>query len=191
MKILGIDPGTNILGFGVIEYSNKSFKHIDHGIFKLDHLETYEKLSNIFEGIQALIEKHQIDEFAVEAPFFGENAQSMLKLGRAQGVAIAAAAMLKTPITEYAPKKIKLSLTGKGYSSKEQVAQMVKQLLQLKRLPQTLDASDALAVAITHSLQNKVEIKNQEKSNKGNLIPSKKGKNSWDAFIKNNPDRIA
>ena len=187
MKILGIDPGTNILGFGIIEQKGNQFIHIDHGILKLDKLDTYEKLSTIFTDIQEIIKKFKIDEVAIEAPFFGENAQSMLKLGRAQGVAIAASAMLKLPVTEYAPKKIKLSLTGKGYSSKEQVAEMVKQLLSLKRLPQTLDASDALAIAITHCMQNKLTVKGESQPIKA----KKKSKGGdWNSFIKNNPDRL-
>lgn len=188
MKILGIDPGTNILGFGIIIQKGNSFEHVDHGILKLDKLETYEKLATIFKDIQKIIQKHNVDHVAIEAPFFGENAQSMLKLGRAQGVAIAAAAMLNIPVTEYAPKKIKLALTGKGYSSKEQVAQMVKQLLNLKRLPQTLDASDALGIAITHSMQNKFDIEGKSQTIKKSRSKSSKG--GWDSFIKNNPDRI-
>lgn len=186
MKILGVDPGTNIIGFGIIEKNGNHFKVIDYGILRLDKLETYDKLGKIFEDIQAIIKKYEIKELAIEAPFFGDNAQSMLKLGRAQGVAIAAAAMLKIPVTEYAPKKVKLSLTGKGYSSKEQVAQMVKQLLNLKTMPQTLDATDALAIAITHCMQNKVSANTGTKTKRSG---GKKG--GWEAFLKDNPNRIA
>lgn len=178
MVILGIDPGTNILGFGVIQKKGNQFQCIDHGILRLDKLDTYEKLKVIYQELQILIDKHPIDLMAIEAPFFGKNAQSMLKLGRAQGVAIAAAAIKELPVVEYAPKKVKMALTGKGFSSKEQVASMVGKLLNLKRMPQTLDATDALAVAICHGLQGQHNSK------------VKDGTNNWADYIKKNPDKL-
>lgn len=183
MRILGIDPGTNILGFGVIRKEGNNYIAVDHGILRLNKMETYEKLSEIFTGVQALIEKHNIKEVSIEAPFFGDNAQSMLKLGRAQGVAIAAAATLNIPVTEYAPTKIKMAVTGKGYSTKEQVSQMVVRLLNLKNKPVTHDASDALAIALTHALQGNASVETK--------MPSKKkAKGNWDSFLRENPNRI-
>lgn len=178
MIILGIDPGTNILGFGIIEVKGNQFIAIDYGILRLEKLETYEKLKVIFREITEIIKKHPIDLMAIEAPFFGKNAQSMLKLGRAQGVAIAAAGMQNLEVIEYAPKKIKMAITGKGFSSKEQVAIMVTKLLNLKSKPITLDATDALAAAICHGLQ-------------GNIPKTKKSSsNKWEDFVKKNPDKL-
>jgi len=177
--ILGVDPGTNILGFGVIQSDGKQFKVLDYGIIRLDKLDTYEKLKVIYTDLEKIIQKHSAEVLAIEAPFFGKNAQSMLKLGRAQGVAIACAAMHGLPVIEYAPKKIKMALTGKGFSTKEQVAAMVKQILNLKKMPQTLDATDALGVAICHCLQGQVQVKTKKSSS-----------NNWEDFIKNNPDKL-
>ena len=176
--ILGIDPGTTIMGFGLIMVFNKKMKFLQLNELNLkkydDH---YLKLKLIFERTIELIDTHHPDEIAIEAPFFGKNVQSMLKLGRAQGVAMAAGLSREIPITEYSPKKIKMAITGNGNASKEQVAKMLQNLLELKTLPKNLDATDGLAAAVCHFYnEGKVEI----------------GKNysGWDAFVKQNPKKI-
>ncbi|PCI98837.1 MAG: crossover junction endodeoxyribonuclease RuvC [Flavobacteriales bacterium] len=175
--ILGIDPGTNIMGYGILQIKNNKMSLIAMGSIELNKLENHAlKLKKIFERTQYLINEYKPDEFAIEAPFLGKNPQSMLKLGRAQGVSMAAALSKDIPVSEYAPKKIKQSITGKGIASKEQVAGMLKNLLKLKSLPKHLDATDGLAVAVCHYFQ--MGKPNSEKSYSG-----------WDAFIKKNPKR--
>ena len=148
------------------------------GVLNLQKLTTHaNKLKRIFERTLALIDEYKPDELAVEAPFFGKNVQSMLKLGRAQGVAIAAALYRDIPIYEYAPKKIKMAITGKGNGSKEQVAAMLKSLLNIQELPKQLDATDGLAAAVCHFFQK----------GEGN---QKRSYSGWDSFLKNNPDRL-
>ena len=174
--ILGIDPGTNILGYGIIGINKNKMELISTGIVRMEKLENHQlKLKKIFESITHIIDEYYPDEVAVEAPFFGKNVQSMLKLGRAQGVAMAATLVKDLPIVEYAPRKIKQSLTGKGSASKEQVAEMIKNLLSLNSLPKELDASDGIAVAICHYYQ---KTKTQEKTYSG-----------WDAYLKANPKK--
>lgn len=176
--ILGIDPGTTLMGYGVIEINTKSPVLITMGVIDLKKLEDhYVKLSKIFERVIGLIDAFHPDELAIEAPFFGKNVQSMLKLGRAQGVAIAAALSRQIPIFEYAPRKIKMSITGNGNASKEQVAQMLKQTLLFDEIPGDLDATDGLAAAMCHFYQRK---------------PLNDGKtfNSWKDFINKNPGRV-
>ena len=174
--ILGIDPGTNILGYGLIGINKNSMELISTGIVRMQKLENHQlKLKKIFESITHIIEEYLPDEVAVEAPFFGKNVQSMLKLGRAQGVAMAATLVKGIPIVEYAPRKIKQSLTGKGSASKEQVAEMIKNLLKLNSLPKELDASDGIAVAICHHYQKNHK---QEKTYWG-----------WNAYLKANPKK--
>ena len=162
--IMGIDPGTNIMGFGIIRIKNNNMQLIELNELNLskekDH---YIKLSYIFKRTSELIKQYVPDEIAIEAPFFGKNVQSMLKLGRAQGVAMAAGLNLKIPITEYSPKKIKLSITGNGNASKEQVAKMLQSILKIKTLPKKLDSTDGLAAAVCHyynynNITNKKEI---------------------------------
>ncbi|WP_238987307.1 crossover junction endodeoxyribonuclease RuvC [Confluentibacter flavum] len=172
--ILGIDPGTSIMGFGLIKVTGKSMQFIQLNELDLkkydDH---YLKLKLIFERTIELIESHHPDEIAIEAPFFGKNVQSMLKLGRAQGVAMAAGLSRQIPITEYSPKKIKMAITGNGNASKEQVAKMLQSLLGLKTLPKNLDATDGLAAAVCHFYNDgKVEVG--------------KSYTGWDAFVKQN-----
>ncbi|MFT5157755.1 MAG: crossover junction endodeoxyribonuclease RuvC, partial [Bacteroidia bacterium] len=141
--ILGIDPGTNIMGYGVLGCNNKSYELISMGVINLQKYDTHAlKLKRIFERCLGLIESYKPDEMALEAPFFSKNVQSMLKLGRAQGVAMAAALYRDIPIFEYAPKRIKQSITGKGTASKEQVAAMLKSLLKFEEIPKNLDATD-------------------------------------------------
>lgn len=179
--ILGIDPGTNILGYGVIKTSGKNnIELVVLGVIDLkkygDH---YLKLKAIYERVQQLVTEYLPDEMAIEAPFFGKNVQSMLKLGRAQGVAMAAALSRDVPIFEYAPRKIKQAITGQGEASKEQVAAMLKSILGVKDFEQKyLDATDGLAAAVCHHYQQT------------SPLAGLSGSKGWDAFIKNNPDRI-
>lgn len=176
--ILGIDPGTTIMGFGLIRIVQKKMEFIQLNELQLSKYDDhYTKLRHIFDRTIELIETHHPDEIAIEAPFFGKNVQSMLKLGRAQGVAMAAGLSRDIPITEYEPKKIKMAITGNGNASKEQVAKMLQQLLNLKELPKNLDSTDGLAAAVCHFF------------NSGKVVV---GKNytGWDAFVKQNQDRI-
>ena len=176
--ILGIDPGTSIMGYGIIHIQNKKIILIKMDVLNLTNVKTHEnKLKKIFETTLELIELYKPDEFAVEAPFFGKNVQSMLKLGRAQGVSMAASLYKNIPIFEYSPKKIKMSITGNGNASKEQVAGMLKSLLGISEMPKQLDATDGLAAAVCHFFQ------------KDNLT-NKKDYSGWGAFVKNNPKRI-
>ena len=176
--ILGIDPGTTIMGFGLIKVINKKMEFIQLNELNLkkydDH---YVKLKLIFERTIELIETHHPDEIAIEAPFYGKNVQSMLKLGRAQGVAMAAGLSREIPITEYLPKKIKMAITGNGNASKEQVAKMLQGMLGLKTLPKNLDATDGLAAAVCH-------FYNMGKPTVG------KSYTGWDAFVKQNEKRV-
>jgi crossover junction endodeoxyribonuclease RuvC len=175
--ILGIDPGTNIMGYGLIKksYSKIHFLYLD--VLLLHKIDSHNlKLKKIFETTNKIIQNYAPDEVAIEAPFLSKNAQSMLKLGRAQGAAIIASVSNNIPIVEYAPKKIKLAITGRGQASKEQVAGMLVNMLGLKKIPKYLDATDGLAAAVCHALQNDKIIKNK--------------KNSWSQFIKQNPKRI-
>jgi crossover junction endodeoxyribonuclease RuvC len=174
--ILGIDPGTNVMGYGLISVKGNQLTLIQFGVVHLSKYADHAlKLSKIFERISHIIDEYHPDEMAIEAPFFGTNVQSMLKLGRAQGVAIAAAISKQVPIFEYAPKKIKQSVTGSGNASKEQVAAMLSKLLMFQEIPKLLDATDALGVAVCHYFQ------------KGDV---KKSKGGWNAFIKDNPDKV-
>ena len=176
--ILGIDPGTNIMGYGLILVEGKQFNVIQYGVIHLKKYETHElKLKKIFDRVAGIIDEFNPDMVALEAPFYGQNVQSMLKLGRAQGVAMAAALSRDIPITEYSPKKVKQSVTGNGNASKEQVAEMLKTLLKLTETPKLLDATDALAVALCHQFHN------------GRLQTS--GRNAgWKSFIEENPGRV-
>lgn len=178
--ILGIDPGTVVMGYGLIGIQKKQVHLISLGIIKLDKLDDHTlRLKKIFERTTALIEQYHPDELAIEAPFFGKNVQSMLKLGRAQGVAIAAAITKEMVVNEYSPKKIKQSITGNGNASKEQVAAMLQNLLKFKETPEFLDATDGLAAAYCHFLQN----------GSGAGTAGKKF-NSWKAFASANPAKI-
>lgn len=152
--ILGIDPGTNIMGYGVIHEKGKSVELIGIGIVNMHKMEGhFNKIKHIYERTLQLIDGFKPDELAIEAPFQGKNVQSMLKLGRAQGAAISAALTRTIPIFEYAPRKIKLSITGSGAASKEQVAGMLIKILKIADIPETLDATDGLAVAMCHYYQ--------------------------------------
>lgn len=176
--ILGIDPGTNIMGFGVIQTEGKTPVYIDMGMLDFrkqgDH---YMKLKAIFNTTIKLIENYSPDELAIEAPFYGKNIQSMLKLGKAQGVAIAAALSKDMPVFEYAPRKIKLAITGVGQASKEQVSNMLGRMLGITDMKDNFDASDGLAAAVCHFYEKSSPISNSSSKN-------------WTEFIKKNPDRI-
>ena len=175
--ILGIDPGTNVMGYGIIHIKDNKMSLIAMGSIEMNKLAThYLKLQKIFERTAYLIEEYKPDEVALEAPFMGKNPQSMLKLGRAQGVSMAAALTKNIPVSEYAPKKIKQSITGQGTASKEQVAGMLKNILKLKTLPKHLDATDGLAVAVCHYYQM-------------GKPTSEKNYSGWEAFVKDNPKR--
>ncbi len=178
--ILGIDPGTQILGFGVIHIKGKKASYVDMGVINLkkekDHFVTLQKIT---AEVSALIEKHMPDELAIEAPFYGKNPQVMLKLGRAQGAAIAAALLKNIPIFEYAPRSVKLAITGKGAASKEQVAIMVQKLLNICCPQQYADATDALSIAVCH-YYHRASL----------MAVGTKRESSWESFVKNNPDKV-
>lgn len=177
--ILGIDPGTIVMGYGLIHVIDNNIKPLSIGVIKLEKLDDHAlRLKKIFERTVGIIEEYKPDELAIEAPFFGKNVQSMLKLGRAQGVAIAAALSKNIPITEYSPKKIKMAITGNGNASKEQVAAMLKQMLGIDTEKAYLDATDALGAAVCHHFQNKP-------GGSG----AKKSYGSWKAFVNDNPKR--
>ena len=177
---MGIDPGTNVMGYGVIGINGKKPELVVMGVIQLSKFEShYKRLHRIFERVTGLVEQYLPDELAIEAPFFGKNVQSMLKLGRAQGVAMAAALSRDIPIAEYAPLSIKQSVTGTGSASKERVAEMLRHLLKIpkEKMPHLLDATDALAAAMTHFYETqKPQIS--------------RGPKSWAEFIAKNPDRI-
>ena len=176
--ILGIDPGTTIMGFGLISVRNKKMSFLQLNELQLQKYDDpYIKLKLIFERTIELIDTWNPDEIAIEAPFFGKNVQSMLKLGRAQGVAMAAGLSRQIPVTEYSPKKIKMAITGNGNASKEQVAKMLQSLLTLKELPTNLDATDGLAAAVCHFYNS-------------GKITGGKNYTGWAAFVKNNPGKV-
>lgn len=176
--ILGIDPGTTIMGFGLIKVIGKKMEFLQLNELKLSKYDDhYVRLKHIFERTIELVDTFHPDEIAIEAPFFGKNVQSMLKLGRAQGVAMAAGLSREVPITEYSPKKIKMAITGNGNASKEQVAKMLQSLLGLKELPKNLDSTDGLAAAVCHFYN-------------GNKLDTGTNYTGWAAFVKQNEDRI-
>jgi len=175
--ILGIDPGTTIMGYGIINVKNKKLEMEAMGVLNLSKIKDHPmKLERIFSRTLQLIDEYHPDFLAIEAPFYGKNVQSMLKLGRAQGVAIAAAVYRSVPIEEYSPKRIKQSITGSGNASKEQVAKMLQTLLKIDKLPKDLDATDGLAAAVCHYFQN-------------NLTSGSKKYGSWKSFVGDNPKR--
>ncbi len=176
--ILGIDPGTTIMGFGLIEVNQKKMKFLQlNELILKKYKDHYLKLKLIFERTIELIDTYHPDEIAIEAPFYGKNVQSMLKLGRAQGVAMAAGLSREIPVTEYSPRKIKMAITGNGAASKEQVARMLQNILRLKALPKNLDSTDGLAAAVCHFYN-------------GGKQDAEKNYSDWSAFIKQNPSKI-
>lgn len=183
--ILGIDPGTLVMGYGVIAVNGRAIQLLEMDAIKLsakkDH---YERLHIIQQRIVTIISTFHPHHFAIEAPFFGKNVQSMLKLGRAQGVAIAVAMQAGIPVTEYSPRKIKQSITGNGNADKEQVWKMLQRIANLPSASPAFDASDALAVAVCHQFQMTSPL--QDKQPKA----ERKTKSSWKNFAINNPDRV-
>ena len=176
--ILGIDPGTSITGYGLIKTVGPDPELITIGSIDLSKFDDhYLKIKHIFDRTVGIIEEYHPDELAIEAPFYGKNVQSMLKLGRAQGAAIAAALSYSIPIFEYAPRKIKMSITGWGAASKEQVASMLMQILKFNKLEVKLDATDGLAAALCHFYQTNTPARG-------------KTFNSWKDFISKNPKRV-
>ena len=178
--IIGVDPGTNVMGYALLGIKGKQPKVIAMGVIELNKFEShYMRLRRIYERILGLIEQYLPDEMAIEAPFFGKNVQSMLKLGRAQGVAMAAALSREVPITEYEPRKIKMAITGNGAASKEQVKEVLRRILNIPEenlLPQ-LDATDALGAALCHFYESSKPA-------------TTSGASSWKSFIASHPDRV-
>jgi crossover junction endodeoxyribonuclease RuvC len=176
--ILGIDPGTTVLGYGLVHVKNNQLSMINFGVIQLHKLANHpDKLKRIYDRISGIIDEFHPDEMAIEAPFFGKNVQSMLKLGRAQGVAIAACLGKNIPFEEYSPRRIKQSITGNGNASKEQVAAMLQKLLRFEDMPKYLDATDGLAVAVCHHYSKGIGEHNKSKGT------------NWDSFLRDNPER--
>ena len=179
--ILGIDPGTAVMGYGLVKQTGSKTEMISMGVVKMENLDDHMlKLQRIFEKTVALIDNYKPDCLAIEAPFYGKNIQVMLKLGRAQGVAMAAALSRNIDVTEYSPRKIKQSITGNGSATKEQVAGMLQRLLNFTETPDFLDATDGLAVAVCHSFQNVTVGK----------TGAKKSYSGWETFVKDNGKRV-
>lgn len=178
--ILGIDPGTIVMGYGIIAVNGQQLKLLHMNVLKLNpKKDQHIRLELIHRTVAELIVTYKPTTFAIEAPFFGKNVQSMLKLGRAQGVAIAAAIQAGLEVCEYSPKKVKQSITGNGNADKEQVWQMLQRIIQIDEVPDYLDASDALAVAICHHYQSNTLVPSGKKSAKG-----------WEDFIRQNAGRV-
>ena len=195
-RIMGIDPGTNYMGYGVLEVTGRDVRSVVLGDIDLHKMEDpYAKLGYIFERVSQLIEQYAPREVALESPFFGQNVQSMLKLGRAQGVAMAAALSHGLPVAEYAPTRIKQTITGTGAASKEQVAGIVCRMLKVEHPLKRLDATDGMAVALCHHFTtrnplNAVLGTERVKGLGGNLKSvSKRGSKSWEQFLTEHPDR--
>ena len=195
-RILGIDPGTNYMGYGVLEVEGRRLHSVVLGDIDLHKLpDPYAKLRYIFERVGALIDQYGPQEVALESPFFGENVQSMLKLGRAQGVAMAAALSRSLPVFEYAPSRIKRSIAGSGLAGKEQVAGIVRNLLKIEQAPRRLDATDGMAVALCHYymdhnvLNEALGHERMKGLGGGPKAISRRGSTSWEQFLKQHPDR--
>jgi crossover junction endodeoxyribonuclease RuvC len=192
--ILGIDPGTLVMGYGLIAIKSSKISLLEMGVLQLSKYKNHpERLELIFRKMETLIKFHQPNAVAIEAPFFGKNVQSMLKLGRAQGVAIAAAMMHNLEAIEYAPRKIKQSITGKGSANKEQVWEMLQRILNFKERPEFMDATDALAVAVCHHFQTSIptSITNPNTTlEQLNKISKVKKSENWNQFLLNNPSRV-
>ncbi|PWJ59064.1 Holliday junction endonuclease RuvC [Dyadobacter jejuensis] len=183
--IIGVDPGTQVMGYGVISVKGQQISLVQYGVIHLSKYSTHElKLKKIFERISQLIDDYLPDEMAIEDPFYGKNPQSMLKLGRAQGVAMAAALARSIPIVEYAPKKVKQSVTGSGSASKEQVAYMLEKILKMELSREFMDATDGIAIAICHHYH----ANSPASAKTSNSSKAKKG--GWGAFVSENPERI-
>ena len=196
-RILGIDPGTNYMGYGVLEVEGRQLRAVALGDIDIHKIENpYDKLRYIFESVKQLIADYSPREVALESPFFGQNVQSMLKLGRAQGVAIAAVLSVSKEINieEYAPMRIKQAITGRGSSSKQQVAKMINSILSTDYQPRKLDATDGMAVALCHWFTTSNVLTRatagEKRKGLGGDTKSRKGSSSWESFVKSNPDRV-
>lgn len=188
--ILGIDPGTNVMGYGLLMVEGKRMSVLEIGVIELQKIsDTYLKLRKIYEVLTEIVEKFSPDEMALEAPFFGKNVQSMLKLGRAQGVAMAVGLQRDIVIHEYAPRKIKMAITGNGAASKEQVAAILSKMLQYENNQKYLDATDALAVAVCHFYES-TKPQLPESKTKAKVPTTRKTSQSWAQFLSRNSDRI-
>ena len=184
--ILGIDPGTIVMGYGVIYQKGKTLEILRMGVLKLGKLDSQAlKLKKIFERMLEIVEEYKPDEMAIEAPFFGKNVQSMLKLGRAQGVAMAAALYRDIPIFEYAPRTIKQTITGNGNASKEQVSKMLQAMLRFEEKPEFFDATDALAAAVCHYLDRGKDVNYTKPKHS-----RKSSSQQWTQFVRENPERV-
>lgn len=193
-RIMGIDPGTNYMGYGILEVEGRTLRPVVLGDIDLHRIgDPYDKLRRIFERVGALVDEYRPREVALESPFFGENVQSMLKLGRAQGVAMAAALSRGLAVTEYAPMRIKQAITGRGAATKEQVASIVCRTLAIEVPPRRLDATDGMAVALCHYFTARTPIDtamgDRRVKGLGGGKKAAKGSSSWEAFIKQNPER--
>lgn len=193
-RIMGIDPGTNYMGYGVLEVEGRTLRPIVLGDIDLHTMsDPYRKLRYIFDRVSKLVDDYGPGEVALESPFFGTNVQSMLKLGRAQGVAIAAALSRDREVFEYAPSRIKQAIAGSGSASKEQVAAIVKRLLKIEYMPRRLDATDGMAVAMCHYFTARTPINAAMGSERvkglGGGKKAARGSSSWEAFLKKNPER--
>ena len=193
-RIMGIDPGTNYMGYGIIEVEGNKLRSVVMGDIDLHTMtDPYRKLRYIFDRVSKLIEDYEPREVALESPFFGTNVQSMLKLGRAQGVAMAAALHHNREVFEYAPTRIKQAIAGSGAASKEQVAAIIKRLLKLDYTPRRLDATDGMAVAMCHYFTARTPINTAMGTARvkglGGGKKAAKGSSSWEKFIKQHPDR--
>lgn len=178
--ILGVDPGTNLMGWAILSVGASGLKPLEIGVLELSKTkDPFAKLQRIFEEMSLIIAKYTPDELAIEAPFYGKNVQSMLKLGRAQGMAIAAALAHRMPVFEYAPRKVKLAITGRGAASKEQVAVMLQKTIKMVKVPVQWDETDALAVAVCHHYQST------------SVLPGTPGPKSWEAFVAQNRSRVS
>ncbi len=195
-RILGLDPGTNYMGYGILEVEGRNLKAIVLGDIDLHKItDPYDKLRYIFERVRALVAEYSPKEVALESPFFGQNVQSMLKLGRAQGVAMAAALSCNKPVAEYAPTRIKQAITGTGAASKQQVAAIVTRTLKIEDTPRRLDATDGMAVALCHyyatsSPLNAALGESRIKGLGGEKTARKRGSKSWEQFVNENPKRV-
>ena len=195
--ILGIDPGTNLMGYGVLAVKNRKPQMLALGVIMLSKIDDrYERLQKIYSRVQSLVEHYNPNHIAIEAPFFGKNVQSMLKLGRAQGVAIAASLSVegvRPDVIEYEPRKIKMAITGNGDASKEQVREILRRTLNLSSddFVKELDASDALAAAVCHFYETSNPIRRAAASSRSSRTSSQRGSSSsWKDFIERNPDKL-
>ena len=189
--IMGIDPGTNTMGYGILSVVDGQMSCLAMGDIDLHKIsDPYDKLKHIFTRVKGLIESYNPDEVALESPFFGKNVQSMMKLGRAQGVAMAAALSCGKSVCEYAPRRIKQSVAGNGSATKEQVAFMLRSILKITEMPRRLDATDGLAVALCHHLLTQHEQLTTPQESKKKALGGGRKSTSWSRFVEQNPIRI-